>query len=158
MELMTFLNRFLLSHLSIFIVLLRTCGMHYGLFIPAREPRKNFAGLSTGRKRNARCGNYAFASLVRLPARKDDAIKRVVNHRRFAVWPGRTESDVRAMVLRGGASGCRSGRKGGRTDPAEMRACQRFVARNGGKKENERGNERESIVFWENSPATNRII
>lgn len=26
------------------------------------------------------------------------------------------------------------------------------------KKENERGNERESIVFWENSPATNRII
>jgi len=53
-------------------------------------------------------------------------------------------------------SRCRSGRKRRRTDLAEMRACQWFVAQNGKKKEKTR--ERESIVFWENSPATNRII
>lgn len=82
---------------------------------------------------------------------------RIPIHRRFTAG----NRIIRAMVYEEAPPRCRSERKGGRTDPAKMRArraCQRFVARNEGKKENERENERESIVFWENSPATNRLI
>jgi len=53
-------------------------------------------------------------------------------------------------------SRCRSGRKGGRSDPTECEYIKRASSLSRGeKKENER---KKSIIFWENSPATNRII
>jgi len=101
---------------------------------------------------------------VRIPcaslARKDEVIKREVNHGRFTVGKkgiGHSRDGFTRRRPRDVGQDKRREELTQQKCERGKRASARFVARNEDERETTRKNERKSIVFRENSPATNGI-